>query len=146
MVDSGGQPDLAQIRTSIHCLLCTILYLSLFFIGCSRHDPPPIADSTMTDLLIEFHLVNARYEVSDSQPSHLSDSILARYGVDSATFARAASFYANNPDRYGEVYSRVLDRLNVERLSLPGGPDSLLFSTPPITGPDSSNLFPRSLP
>ena len=85
----------------------------------------------MVDLLIEFHLVNARNEVSNDQPSHLRDSIFARYHVDSATFARAASYYANHPDEYAEVYSRVLDRLNVERLSLPAGPDSMSYSTPP---------------
>ncbi|MEX0747176.1 MAG: DUF4296 domain-containing protein [Rhodothermales bacterium] len=121
-----------------------ILYLSLLplSLGCAKPETPPVADSTMVDLLIEFHLVNARYEVSENQPLHLRDSILARYGVDSATFVRAASFYADNPDRYDQVYSRVLDRLNVERLSLPAGPDSVLHNTPAPT--DSLYSGPRS--
>ena len=87
--------------------------------GCGSQEEPPIADSTMVDLLIEFHLANARGETIGSYPPSLRDSIFARYGVDSTSYRLASKYYADHPERYGQVYSRVLDRLYLERLSLP---------------------------
>ena len=93
--------------------------LMVMLAGCGGKERAPIADSTMVDLLLEFHLANARSEIIGSYPAHLRDSIFARYGVDSTSYREASKYYAEHPEEYGQVYSRVLDRLNLERLSLP---------------------------
>lgn len=87
--------------------------------GCSDQRPePPLDDSTMVEVMIELHLALARTEVTHRVPAGIRDSIFAAYEIDSSAFAETISYYAAEPDEYGRLYGRVLDRLNSERMPL----------------------------
>lgn len=75
-------------------------------------------DSVMVNILIDLHLADASAEVANEAPVGIRDSVLAAHSIDSTTYAQAIEFYAEHPSKYIEVYSRVLDRLNSERMPL----------------------------
>lgn len=85
----------------------------------------------MVDVLIELHLAVARAEVTQEIPVNIRDSILIAYDIDSTTYARAVAYYAEHPDKYAEIYSRVLDRLNSERIPLGRAADNEAAPAPP---------------
>ncbi len=101
--------------------------------GCGSDRSKPVADSTMIDVLIEMHVLNARIHVTDRPMEGARDSIFHRYGIDSSAFVRAMDYYARHPDQYAEVYGRVVDELAAERAPI-NGPDSLL-ERPGLTPP-----------
>lgn len=106
-----------ESNATFHCLLRGIL-LSIFLLpACSViSDPdPPVADSTLVDVMIEFHLAGARADLGYDLPPALRDSILTAYGLDSTVYASAAAFYAEHPQAYLTLYNQVLDRLSAER-------------------------------
>ena len=79
-------------------------------------DPdPPVTDSTLIDVLIEFHLADSRGDLGYTPPPALRDSILAAYDLDSTAFAEAMAYYADRPDAYLTLYNQLLDRLSAER-------------------------------
>lgn len=98
-----------------------ILVFSLSFgSGCAGSaDDSPVPDSTMVRVLLELHLAVARAEVTGEIPPNIRDSILVAYGIDSTSYAKSILYYADHPDKYEAVYTRVLDRLNSARM--PGG-------------------------
>lgn len=93
--------------------------------GCGSDRSKPVADSTMVDVLVEMHILNARIQITDRPVVGALDSIYYRYGIDSTAFTRAMAYYAEYPDEYAEVYSRVVDELASERAPI-SGPDSIL--------------------
>ena len=116
----------------------------VFNIGCAAPaEEPLLADSTMIDIMLEFHLADARVQVTRSLPAGIRDSILQAYDVDSVSYARMIWYYAEHPEKYEQVYGQVLDRLNSERIPL-GPPDDLL--PPPdeaqMSGEDSPGTTP----
>lgn len=76
---------------------------------------PPVADSTMIQVLIELHLAEARASILNTDQTSTRDSILLRYGVDRDAFEAAIDYYARNPDAYVKIYSEALDQLSDER-------------------------------
>ena len=89
---------------------CLLLLLS----ACSSFSPeePPIADSTLVDVLAEMHLAGARVEVGYEVPPGMRDSILVHFGLDSTRFREAMLYYAERPEDYLTLYDHVLDRLS----------------------------------
>lgn len=69
----------------------------------------------MVDVLVELHLSQARRGLEYAALPHAQDSILARYGLDSAAYARLEDYYVAHPEALAEVYEEVLDRLSEER-------------------------------
>lgn len=69
----------------------------------------------MVDILVELHLSQARQGLEYVPLPHARDSILARYGLDSAAYARLEDFYVAHPEALVDVYEQVLDRLSEER-------------------------------
>lgn len=93
-----------------------LTFVAVLGVGCvGSEERRPVPDSTMVDLLIELHLSVARAEFTNEIPPDIRDSIFTAYDVDSTTYAQAITYYAEHPDEYAEIYSRVLDRLNSER-------------------------------
>lgn len=119
-----------------------ILLLVLMMAGCSKDARPPIADSTMVNLLIEFHLADGRIETMDGAPPGLADSILRAYDVDSTTYHDAAAWYARHPDSYSDLYSRVLDKLTAERMEFGNTGASAYLDTVSSASPASSPPSP----
>lgn len=112
------------MRTPLHLGL-TLLAGVILLSGCEMFSSgkPPVADSTMTPLLIELHLHRARAGFrSDDVPrtavDAARDSILRRYRVTQPKLDRALDYYARHPDEYEEVYSSVIDSLNAFRTTL----------------------------
>ncbi len=105
--------SLAQ-RLASGALVIGLLTLS----ACSAFtsDEPPISDSTMVEVLIELHLVNARLELQyDRQPA-VRDSILFKYGLDAQRFQDVMAYYADHPEAYSAIYTTMLDRISAERI------------------------------
>lgn len=98
--------------------------------GCAPDGSKPVADSTMVEVLIELHLLNARLEIEDRPLVGSRDSILQRYGLDSASYAAAMRYYADRPQEYAELYGRVVDEMAAERApAFP--PDSIRYRQAP---------------
>ena len=76
---------------------------------------PPVADSTLIDVLIEFHLANARADLGYDLPPALRDSVLAAHHLDRTAFDEAMAYYAERPDAYLSLYNELLDRFSAER-------------------------------
>ena len=93
----------------------------LLLTGCSgfADERPPVADSTMVEVLAELHLAQSRLEVVGDLPDATRDSIFGRYGLDEAEYEAAMAYYAEHPEAYREIYDHLLDRLNMEA---EGGP------------------------
>ncbi len=98
-------------------------------------EPGPIDDSTMVNVLVELHLVVGRAEVANDVPPNIRDSILTAYDVDSTTYAHAVTYYAAHPEKYEEIYTRVLDRLNSERFPRDQSTGDGATSAPPTRSP-----------
>ncbi|MEX2402089.1 MAG: DUF4296 domain-containing protein [Rhodothermales bacterium] len=91
-----------------------------------------MADTTMVDVLVELHLLNAREETQGRPLLRARDSLFSRYGIDSTAYAEAVTYYADRPGEYGDVYGRVVDEL--------------ASSPVPITYPDSASPPPGLTP
>lgn len=98
--------------------------------GCAPEGSKPVADSTMVEVLIELHLLNARLEIEDRPLLGARDSILQRYGLDSAAFAAAMRYYADRPQEYADLYGRVVDEMAAERAPM-YPPDSIRYQQAP---------------
>lgn len=117
-----------------------VLTLSLVLLaacGSPFAETPPVADSTLVNVLAELHLAEAHEQMRrqgqlapgaptpglarapDSTtagvPPALRDSILAYYGTTPAELQAALDYYARHPEQYTDLYDRVLDRLNAGR-------------------------------
>lgn len=77
-------------------------------------DPPPVADSTLVDVLVELHLAEARAASASSFPRALPDSILARYGVTRETVEDALAQRIEDPEGYAALMRQVEDGLMEE--------------------------------
>ena len=97
-----------------------LLVVCLITAGCdvptSDTDPPLVPDSIMAELFIEFHLLEARADVSqEDMDEALNDSILMHYGVDEDAYKATIRYYTDNPTQYLDVYTDALDKLSDER-------------------------------
>jgi len=92
-------------------------------------EEPPIADSTMVEVLIELHLADARLDLQLDRIPAVRDSILFKHGLDEPRFLQILDYYAEHPEEYTALYTTVLDRLSDERLRQ--GEGLPLSNTPP---------------
>lgn len=84
--------------------------------ACSSlaEDVPPVDDSVFVEVLIDLHLAEARDRLAAGRPALPRDSLLARHGIEPATYRAALAYYAERPDAFHELYGRVLDRLHTD--------------------------------
>ena len=110
-----------------YILLAALLTLS----ACSAitSEAPPIADSTMVEVLIELHLAEARLDLQYDLVPAVRDSILFKHGLDEPRFLAILDYYADHPEEYSALYTTVLDRISDERLRQ--GEGLPLSTTPP---------------
>ena len=101
-------------RLAGYTLLVGLLTLS----ACSAitSEEPPIADSTMVEILIELHLTDARLDLQYDLLPAVRDSILFKHGLDEPRFLAILDYYADHPEEYSALYTTVLDRISDERL------------------------------
>ncbi len=85
-------------------------------------EEPPVADSTLVDVLIELHLAKARAETQPGEAPDLREAVLTRYGLSEARFNAAMDYYAEHPEEYLDLYDTVLDRFGEERAALNATP------------------------
>lgn len=107
---------------------------------------PPVADSTMVEVLVDLHLLDARRQLlaEDSAAALQADTlpappgheeVLRRHGVDSAALARTITYYGEHLEAYRRLYDRVIDRLQSREPK--GAADSARSrSTPAAARPD----------
>lgn len=102
--------------------------------GCSPFtaEEKPVPDSTFADVLTEFHLAKARWNVHQPLPRNLRDSILARYGIRWDEFSQTLNYYSNHPSELEALYETIVDTLRAAQHTLGRG-----SGTPPQNVPDS---------
>ncbi|HET6566725.1 MAG TPA: DUF4296 domain-containing protein [Rhodothermales bacterium] len=76
---------------------------------------PRVADSTLVSALADLHLVRARQQLGYTVPPGLRDSILASHGMTARQYRHVVSYFAEHPDEYADLYSRVLDQVLMEQ-------------------------------
>ncbi len=98
-------------RTLLAVLLAAMLP------ACSSFSTPepPVADSTLVEVLVELQLVSARSDLYRDVPPGTRDSVLVRHGLTKADFEAAMRYYSEHPETFVEIYTNVLDRINEER-------------------------------
>jgi len=92
---------------------------ALFFAACSSPSSPmeytlTSADSSFAELMADLHGADIQaLEAMEDRvflPDHSrQDSVLAAFGLTSATYAELVETYAKDPDRLVAVYNRALD-------------------------------------
>jgi len=97
-------------------LIGAVLVCSLALPACSSFSSgrPPIPDSTLTDVLVEMHLVNSRLQldVDTLTVRPFPDSVLAKYGVDRPQLEETLRYYSRRPGAFSSLYEGVIDTLN----------------------------------
>ncbi len=95
--------------------------------GCSEkgYQKPKdlIGKNKMADILYDLHLSQAmlerfRYNDPDSLKLNQNDlyqSVLDKYQVGDSTLALSIIYYSTYPKLYEEIYSKVMDRMNMEQ-------------------------------
>ena len=110
-----GRPSYAPTLLPSYLL---ILLFTLAACAALPTEAPPVADSTMVDVLLEMHLAQARAERYSDVSSEVLHRILTRHGLNKDQFDEAMRYYADHPRQYVGLYDDVLDRLNAERGSV----------------------------
>lgn len=92
--------------------------LLLFGAGCAEQPAPvgpALPDSTLIELLADFHLAGARAERAGDWQVAWRDSILDRRQIDPEDFTQTLSYYATHNAAYLKIYDALLDTLNARR-------------------------------
>lgn len=111
--------------------LIGLLLGGLLLVGCSSFssDPPPVPDSTLTRVLVEMHLMDARKDMHPPLPVGARDSILARHDLPPKKFEAALEHYTQRPDAFTSLYQSVIDSLRAIQTPTPNdqaaSPDSV---------------------
>ncbi len=89
--------------------LCALVHCSV------PQGPGPLtSDSLAVALFVDLHLAHARQELELYTPGR--DTILARHGLDSTSFAALMDYYARHPEAYVDLYAQVVDRLESQQM------------------------------
>lgn len=98
-----------------------LLGLLVLVAGCTglTDEEPPVADSTMVDVLIELHLRDARLKEYGDLPAGLQDSLYRRYGVTREEYEAALDYYAFHPEAYTALYDSITGHLRQEIDTVP---------------------------
>ena len=106
------------------CTRYTPLLLVLLA-GCSAldFDAREVPDSTLVDVLVELHLVEARIDAGFEVPVGLRDSIFQHYEVTEEAVTATLEYYVEHPQEYLQLMEDVQERLS--RATAPAASDSL---------------------
>lgn len=98
------------------------------FSGCSSEMAAPegiIPDTTMSDILVDFTLVDAAYNVSLTDPTSVRfkpelfyETTLEKYGYSREEFNRSIQWYSENTKQLLKVYDHALTDLSQRQASL----------------------------
>jgi hypothetical protein len=72
----------------------------------------------MTVVLTEMHLAAERYNVTESVPPGIRDSIFAHFSVAPADYDATLQYYSRHPEAFETLYNAVVDSLNAARMSV----------------------------
>lgn len=89
--------------------------------ACSSFSPqePPLADTTLIDVLTELHLAQVRVDTyEDTTFVALRDSVFSHYGVSHTQFEHALKYYSKRPSAYVAIHEAVQDSLEAGRKRL----------------------------
>jgi len=106
-------------RSGLSLLAASVLAAPLLS-ACSAFSPeqPPVADSTMVQVLTDMHLAAERMNLAASPPAGLRDSIFTRHRVSPREYEAAMTYYSQHPEAYETLYNAVIDSLSALRSSL----------------------------
>lgn len=87
-------------------------------VGAPEIPEGTIPEQQMTELLVDFHLLEAKIEQLGVKPdsakkvySHFADQLYKKYDVDSAQYQKSLLFYLDNPEIMHDIYEVVVDSL-----------------------------------
>lgn len=69
----------------------------------------------MVEVLIELHLARARQNIQQDLSPAVRDDILKAYGLSEEQFRENMARYAEHPEAFVDLYTRMMDRLAAER-------------------------------
>jgi hypothetical protein len=109
-------------------------YIILFFLvltllcSCSGDDSAPdgiLKKSEMVNVLVDVHIVDGGLLNVSQEPDTLYkygyprySAVFKKYNTDSAEFKRSFKYYSLKPSVFGDIYDKVLKRLQVKTDSL----------------------------
>jgi hypothetical protein len=80
---------------------------------------PVIPEERFINLLVDYHLAEGvsnseyyRLKTKNRKYMNVNDSVLKSYGYSRALFDSSISFYSGDPDKYDQIYDKVIARLN----------------------------------
>lgn len=102
-------------------ILIVLCFLSALLFSCSENEQhkPKLNEDQFIHLLIDIHLADGTLSAENIyragknyRPSYYYNSIYKKYGIQAAEFDSCVAYYANNPDRFTQIYDKVIDSLN----------------------------------
>lgn len=111
-----------------------LLGLTLWLTGCGSGDEtvkkPPVDDKTITDMLVDMHLLEARADELKARPDSIAflmeaeyDKLYKEYGVSEEDFQQTFEFYQQRPEQMDELYQGVIDKLVKKEVEIKSRPD-----------------------
>lgn len=96
-------------------------FLLLGFSACGGDEEmktPPLDKATMTNVLVDIHLLEARTDELNARPDSIAflleeeyEKLYREHGVSQADFKKTFSYYEKNPEQMDELYQGVIDQL-----------------------------------
>jgi len=120
--------------------MCALLLASAGLTACSSFssNKSRVPDTTMTKVLVELHLANARRSHVGSLPDGLKDSVFARHDVQRSDFEATLRHYTRNPKAFDALYNTVIDTLKAIESRLRQNPYDDAPQPPPDRGSSSA--------
>jgi len=101
-----------------------LTYLFLSILGCHGEEIPKdiLSIDQMTAILIDVHIAEGKIMELKQQPDtaliilrHFEDEIFTKYNLSREEYEKSFRYHLNNIKSLQEIYSRVVDSLNVRK-------------------------------
>ncbi len=112
-------PPIKTLRT-VNPLPTALFALLIALAGCSTVADSDVilADSVYVDVLVDLHLLQARFDEGAPVDSLLRLTVLQNHGVDDQLLNLTTRYYSDNPDEYLILYNKVIDQITEEQQAL----------------------------
>lgn len=88
--------------------------------GCSSiSEPgPAVSDSVYVEVLVDLHLLQARFDEGVPFDSTLRPVVLRNHGVTEEDLDQTTLFYSDHQEEFLTLYNRVIDRISEEQRTI----------------------------
>jgi hypothetical protein len=101
-------------------LVALFLVVWLPLTGCSSiSEPgPTVSDSVYVEVLVDLHLLQARFDEGVPFDSTLRPVVLQNHGVTEEDLDQTTRFYSDHQEEFLTLYNRVIDRISEEQRTI----------------------------